>query len=403
MILTFLSNLLISGILIGIIEGGMNANAEQYTSDVFIESLADEEFIERTNMIVQTLSRLPSIEEFSPRYVAGGTVEANYQTRRNFNNLPNTVGTSIVGIDARREDAVTHLADYLVEGEYLESGESGYVLMGATLLEQYSAFSDQFEPLTNVHPGTRVKISINSGTQNSFDRTGVSDSGSSGERVEEFVVKGIIDTKVGEVSTRVFMNEPDFRRLTGRTNQYASEIAVMRATDVTDEIVQEQLVRNRLDAYAKIQTAEEAIPQFLDDIKQTFTTLGFLVGLIVSAVGAITIFIVIYINALVRRKQIGILKAVGITKKAIIISYIIQAFFYAGLGVCIALVCFYGFFVPLVDRYPIDFPFSDGIIASDLGLITPRLIIVIVATFFAGLVPSWLITRQNTLNSILGR
>jgi ABC-type lipoprotein release transport system permease subunit len=47
------------------------------------------------------------------------------------------------------------------------------------------------------------------------------------------------------------------------------------------------------------------------------------IGIVVSA---ITLFIVIFINAITRRKQIGILKGIGINSFAIEFSYLFQWF-----------------------------------------------------------------------------
>jgi len=44
-------------------------------------------------------------------------------------------------------------------------------------------------------------------------------------------------------------------------------------------------------------------------------------------VAAIVIFVIIYVNALNKKRQIGILKAIGIKQKIIINAYIIQALF----------------------------------------------------------------------------
>lgn len=404
MTLTFLSNVLISGILVGLIEGGNRANRGQYTGDVFISELPDESFIENTPALLATLDRLDAVENYTARYVAGSTVEANYKTRRNFNTLSNSVGTQIAGINPVAEESVTGLSQYLVEGEYLDENQSGYILIGSTLLERYSAFSDQFEPLKDVHPGDRVKISVTGQVSNSFDDpSGSLGQDSSASRVDEFIVKGIVDSKVGEVSIRAFMTESDFRRFTGRTSLKANEIAINLAPGFSDVEVKEILVKNGFDQYAKIRTAEEAIPKFLDDIKQTFNILGFLIGLIVAAVGAITIFIIIYINAVVRRKQIGILKGIGVRRNAIIFSYVIQALVYAFMGTGIALLLVYFVFVPLVAQNPIDFPFSDGIIAAEAGLVFGRITIVVITSLLAGFLPAWLIARRNTLDSILGR
>jgi len=404
MVLTFLSNILISGILVGLIEGGNQANRSQYTGDVFITELPDESYIENTSEILTTLDRLEDVESYTARYVAGATIEANYKTRRNFNTLPNSVGSQLAGINPITEDTVTGLSSSVIEGSYLDETQSGYILIGSTLLERYSAFSDQFEPLREIYPGDRVKLSVSGAVQNSFESPdalgGLSTTGS---RVDEFIVKGIVDSKVSEVSIRAFMTESDFRRLTGKTNLLASEIAINVVDSKTDEEFKSVLLKNGFERYAKIRTATEAIPKFLDDIRQTFNILGFLIGIIVSAVGAITIFIIIYINAVVHRKQIGILKGIGIRRNAIIYSYVIQAVVYAVVGVGIALLLVYFVFVPLVAQNPIDFPFSDGIIAADAELVTGRIIIVAVTSLIAGFLPAWLIAKRNTLDSILGR
>ena len=115
------------------------------------------------------------------------------------------------------------------------------------------------------------------------------------------------------------------------------------------------------------------------------------------------ISIVIYINALTRRKYIGILKGVGITGRSIERAYLLQAIFYAVLGVGIATVLIYAVLVPFVAANPIDFPFADGIlVAEPLGTFI-RSIVMFVVTAIAGYIPAWLIVRQNTLDSILGR
>jgi putative ABC transport system permease protein len=404
MMLTFLSNVVISGILVGLVEGGNRANREQFTGDVFLSELPDESVIENTPSLIATLQRLPFVENFSARYRTSASVEANFQTRRNFNDLPNSVNASIVGIDPESEEILTGLSELVIEGEYLDSDESGYILIGSTLLDRYSAFSDLFEPLRDVYPNDKLRLTITSvNLDGNLDQDALNQAGENVSRKDDFIVKGIVDSKVDEISTRLFVTEKDFRRLTGRTNLFANEIAIDVIPGVSDSEAKSVLVANEFDRYAEVETAQEAIPKFLDDIQTTFGTLGFLIGIIISGVGAITIFIVIYINAIVRRKQIGILKGIGVRRNAIIFSYITQAVVYAIVGVGLALLLVYFVIVPGVEQNPIDFPFSDGIVVADASLVVGRLIIVLVISLLSGLIPAWLIVRKNTLDSILGR
>ena len=132
-----------------------------------------------------------------------------------------------------------------------------------------------------------------------------------------------------------------------------------------------------------------------------------MLGNILSSIGlvvaSITIFIVIFINAITRRKFIGILKGIGINEKAIEVSYIMQSFFYALCGSVIGLIVLYGFLQPAIAAHPIDFPFSDGILVAPLGGTFFRIGLLMVTTIIAGFVPARMVVKKNTLDSILGR
>lgn len=385
MFLTFLNLVVVSGILVGLIEGSLQANAREYTGNVLISTLPDESSIDNTQTILKTIENLPTVESYSDRYLTGATIEANYQTRRDFNTLPNSFSTTLAGMHPEKEDAVTSLSSNLVEGEGLTSDESGYVLLGALMVDRYSNFSDIFEPLKNIYSGeTRVKITANGNTQ-------------------EFIVKGILQSKVDVIEQRIFMTESDYRRLTGITTLTAEEIAIKGTGALADDELKNILLTYDFDRYAKVQTAREAIPKFLDDIKATFGLLGTVIGSIGIVVASITIFIVVYINAVTRRKSIGILKGIGIQGGAIQMAYTLQALFYALVGSILAMLVIYFFLVPFIDAHPINFPFSDGILVATPQGTAIRFIVLMLVTYIAGFLPAWLIVRQNTLDSILGR
>lgn len=384
MMLTFLNLVVVNGILVGLIEGGNQANRSQYTGDVIVLAPAGETAIKRTNELVSVLDTLPQVDRYVTRELVGASVEANYKTRRDLSAERDTAGTQIAGIDPAAENAVTGLSKYVVEGEYLEPGDEGYVLLGATLLRRYSAgFGDSFDSLDGVYPGEKVKVSF-------------------GDVTRELTVKGIVDSKVGEVSFRAFMVDTELRRLSGRAGADIQEISIVAAPGVTDESLKQVIIDSGF-ADADIRTATEAIPQFLEDIKIAFALLGNIIGLIGLVVAIITIFIIVFINAITRRKYIGILKGIGIKAQAIEIAYVLQAMFYAILGSGIGFALIYIVLVPLIAANPIDFPFSDGILSAPLPSTIARWILLLVTTAIAGYIPARMIIKKNTLDSILGR
>lgn len=388
MMLTFLNLIAVSGILVGLIAGSERAVQEKSIGDLIITPLDGEEEILQAETIRKFLETIPDrVTAFSVRYQDGVQIAANYETRRDLNSEPNTIGTQAIGFNPLSEDAVTNLSDNVVEGEYFDTNESGYILLGALNLDRYTAgFADITGSLENVYPGDSVRVSLNGSTQ-------------------EFIVKGIINAKAGGVANSVYLPEKELRRLSGNFSRNADEI-VVRLTDPSPDFAMrtKQILTNQgFESYAKIRTFQEALPKFITDIKNTFNILGTFIGAIGLVVASITIFIIIFINAVSRRQQIGILKGIGIERRAIEIAYVFQSAFYAIVGSFFGALITYGFLIGYFDRNPIDFPFSDGIMVAPPEETITRFIILFVATLFAGLVPAWLIVRQNTLNSILGR
>lgn len=385
MMLTFLNLVVVSGILVGLIEGSVRAYRNQYTGDIIISTPTGEEYIEKSSTVISTINTIPGIRDYSARAVEGVSVEANYRTRRDPQEVRDTVGTRVVGLNPVVEDSVTHLSRYVVEGEYLDASDEGFVMLGSNMLEQYAPdFGEAFPTLENVNPGTRIRLTA-------------------GNNTKEFTVKGIVKSKVDETSFRAFMLENDFNRFIGRTSLNVNEIAVVVEDGVDPLQVKQAIIASGVEKYALVRLSREALPKALEDIMVTFDLLGTAISSIGLIVSSITMFIVIFVNAITRRKYIGILKGIGIRAGAIELSYVIQSLMYAVVGAGIGMIITYAFLVPLFDAHPINFPFSDGILVAPLSGTLIRLTILLVSTVIAGYIPAWMIIKRNTLDSILGR
>lgn len=385
MMLTFLNLIAVSGILVGLIAGAEKAVRAESLGDIILSELPDEDRLVETEGIVRELSSFPEIQSYSVRYRAAGTLEANYKERRNLQAERDIASVTVTGVDPIQEDAMSGLSSNVIEGEYLDPTEEGYILLGAYYVEEYAQqFGDIFDSLSGVKPGDTVRLTA-------------------GNVSKEFIIKGIIQSKVDEVSLNTYIPEREFRRLFGRIDRNADQIVIRVAESGSEVKVKDMLVASGLGEYAKIQTFDEGKPKFITDIKNTFNTLGSFIGSIGIVVASITIFIIIFINALSRQRQIGILKGIGIERRAIEVAYILQAAFYAIIGSALGALLTYGFLIGYFERNPIQFPFSDGILVAPVDETIIRFVILFTITMIAGFLPAWSIVRKNTLNSILGR
>lgn len=385
MTLTFLNLVVVRGVLVGLLQGATNNYKAHYAGDIIINKLPKKSYIENSPYIIETIKSLPGVETYTYRYAEGGTVEAGYKNKLRETDDPNYAAVSIVGIDPVREDAAMDISRFIVEGRYLAPEDTEGIMLGANMLKKYLAIeSPSITLLENVEVGDKVRVNI-------------------GEEQKEFTVVGILKSKTDEIDFRAFVNESTMRQLIGRGDFNVDEISVVMEPGTDLDFTKEMLLRSGAGEYARVQTWQESLPKFLIDIQNTFAVLGNAIGSIGLVVASITIFIVIFINAITRRKYIGILKGIGINATAIEFAYVIQSLFYAALGVIIGMALLYGLMVPFVNAHPIKFPFSDGILVAELPSTLIRAVLLMFATLIAGYIPARMVVKQNTLDAILGR
>lgn len=387
MLLTFLNLVVVTGLLVGIVDGISNLYKQQQTGDVVISTPKDKNYIEHSQDIIAFLNTLPQISELEPRYVSGGQIEANYKTRSDPNQKANATGANFFGVVPSNEDAFSHISSYVGEGSYLSDSDYDEVLIGSQLIDRYSFGGDVpgLTPLKNVYPGTKVRITV-------------------GQTVREVTVKGIIVTTANSpLATGVYMSAQELRELMGRDDFNVSQIAIRLKPGVDPAAFTNLLKGSGVSQSATVQTFDEAIPNGVAEVRNTFEQIGNAISSVGLIVAAVVIFIVIFINAVTRRKYIGILKGIGINGSAIELAYMFQSLFYAMIGAGLGLLFLYGFLVPYIGAHPIHLPISDAIIVAPVGGTMVRVTLLAVATIIAGYIPSRMIIRKNTLDSILGR
>jgi len=385
MTLTFLNLTVGRGILVGLPKGATNVYDERYSGDLIISKLRKDQFIVNDNEIEKFYSNLSGIKYISKRFLHPATLTAGYDQRLRDTEVYDSTGTVVVGLDFANEDKVTGLSRFVVEGKYPENTDTNGILIGANLLFRYSPLDSPTESnIKNLKIGDKVKLTVNG--------------------VDHFYfVRGVVKSKVSEVDRRVYLPFSEFKIVSGERDFKPEEISFKLESGVLASTLKSQFYAQGLHKLAKIQTAEESQPQFLKDIGTTFDILGNFLGAIGLVVASVTVFIVIFVNAITRRKFIGILKAIGISSSAIQISYIIQAVFYATVGSLIGMIILYTFFEPFFIKNPINFPFADGILYAPFFDSLFRFGVLILASVLSGFIPARMVVKQKTLDAILGR
>jgi putative ABC transport system permease protein len=385
MTLTFLNLVVVSGILVGLIQGSEDAQKKYAIGDMIISPFLNRNNILQTPEVEAIVKNMPGYRNHTVRYSASARVEDSYKETVKPGEKKGGAGVPILGINPLEENRFSGVSKFVLRGEYLNDNDADSILIGKNFLYEFTPIdAPGFESLKNTDVGSRVRLT-------------------SGNVQKEYFVKGILSSKVDTFDFSVVMLASEARKLSNQTDINASSIAIQLQPNFDPNIAKQFLLDSGVDKYARVQTAEEAFPKFLQDIKATFGILGSAISGIGLVVASITIFIVIFVNAITRRRYIGILKGIGINKSAILYSYIYQATLYASAGIALGMIVVFAFIKPYFAANPINFPFSDGILVATLSGSLGRAGILLITTMIAGYIPANIVIKQNTLSAILGR
>ena len=221
MMLTFLNLVATSGFLVGIIEGSSRGYKEQWTGDLIITNRNEKSYIEHTSEIESVISSFPQIKSYTKRIISGAKIEANWWEKRKESDA-NIVSNQIAGIDPEEENAATQLSKEVVEGEWLKPGDARGIVIGSSYLKEYSRVADLVALLHDVHPGSIVRVTV-SGKQTVIgspapqdNMTAKPDNSISNSVTQDFIVRGIINSKVQFVSSRAYILDSELKKMLGK-------------------------------------------------------------------------------------------------------------------------------------------------------------------------------------------
>jgi putative ABC transport system permease protein len=338
--------------------------------NLVVEPSKNQIYINNASELQKKIGRIPGVTGVAPRYSTGATLVHK-------GNVVNSVLYAIVPDD---EKAVLKTATKVVSGEFLSSGDTDQVVLGYQLAGQQDEKLDVIPSLGGVQVGQTIMITFNNGV------------------TRPYRIKGIVHSGSFDADSNAFITKKEYESVLGLDNK-ANQILVK-----TQETGNENMMRNTLMSFGvqeKIWTWEEKSANFLNQIIGSFNIIN-LIGTVVSLVIAIiVIFIVIFINTVYRRKQIGILKAIGIDRTIIIKSYIFQALFIFAIGTILGGI-FLSLILALLATNPIVFPGGPVAPVVDPMLIVRSIISLLIVSIIAGYVPAWITTKEDILSAIRG-
>ncbi len=368
MAMSFLSITFFAAIIDGLgyeFEEGM---IEGLTGHLMIEPAEDNLYLENTGSLVKNIKRIPGIVGVAPRLES--SVVATYKNTE--------MGIPVFFIDPRDELKVSNFHESMVLGEYLSEKDSDELIIGADLIQSYASEDDTQKRL-DVNVGDTIRLSFSNGY------------------VKDYKVKGIFKTGSKFSDDKILINYGEYNNIF-HTENVASKILIKLPERGSEDYYKQKIIDLGVtDQINPWQTKMGAVKQFVGSLQITNQITGF-IGLLTAFA---TIYIIIFINVTNKRKQIGILKAVGIKKEIILGSYVFQSLIYGVVGVIVGNIVMQGL-LALLTMHPLAMPIGDVVpILTTERLITTS-ITLIFASIIAGFFPSKKAADDNILDAIFG-
>jgi putative ABC transport system permease protein len=384
MSLSFANLLLTPSILSGVTNTLNQQQIDTLYGNIVIDPPSTEHYLTNVSLIKKKIEQIPGITGVSPHLNSNALIEYRWKEKVSPSDKGESGTWAVIGIEPAREINVTTIHEHIIQGNYLSETDRDEIILGVEIAGGDRAQTADFLTLQGVKVGEKVRLTYCNGVQ------------------REYRVKGIFQAKEMTQADRLaFVTMPEMASVLGRQiyNDRASQILVRISHGIKeDQIIQEI---NSLGINAEVRSWSE-YGGAVEGIVSSFDIITSLIGTIGLVVAGIVMFIVIYINVINKRRQIGILRAIGIKRDVIIGSYLTQALFYAILGIVFGGLIFGYGIQPYFELHPLDLPVGQVSLAIRAITISSAVLGILFAAVLAGLIPVTSITRQRIIEAIWG-
>lgn len=376
--LAFFNLMFVSGFLSGFSEGIMQSMIDTTTAHVIVmpqDEPTRKEFIPEARSVRAQIGTIPGVIATTSHYQMGGSFSYDREKDGKFE----YVSAPVIGVNQVEEKEVLSVHEKMVAGEFPDDLKEDEIVLGANLAGGYG--TKQTADLGGAVIGDKVRVLYSNGV------------------MRDYTIRGVFKITMGSVSGTAFVSAKEAEAVLS-TYDNASEILVR--VDTSRGTLEEYM--GRIGEIAPSLRLEKYTDRLatVGILVSAFRIISLIVTVISVIVAAVTLFVMIYVNAVSKRRQIGILKAIGIKESIIELSYVIQSLFYTAFGIVIGLVIVFWGVVPLLEVRPIPMPYGNAILFYTSFGILINIASLIVAGILAGFIPAKIVARENVLKSIWG-
>ena len=361
--------ILLPSIISGSVELFNEQTIDYQTSDIQVRPSEGEQYIGRVGTLLETINRVPGVRRASARHAIGATLLARNRS----------VSVPITALNPRDEVEVTRIHERMKDGEFFSGGERGEILVGQFVAGNEDTRRDLFASLGGVRVGERCTVAFANGV------------------TREYVIKGIYETRSYLADYTALVTWEELESVIGGPVDQATEVLVRTDRAHDPAVVKRGLLEAGVQE--EVKTWREAITSTVEDSIETFGIINGISMLVSLVIAVVVIFIVITIKAMNQRRQIAILKAIGIHRGVIIRSYLLQVLVICTLGTIGGLVAV-GALEAWFSAHPLVFPDGELVPRFEPAALVENAAWLFLVSLVAGYIPAWRITREKILSAM---
>lgn len=335
--------------------------------DVFV--MDDEDYITRSDSaLIDFLESFPYVEAATPRLydIASMNATKNGKTIEEFR-------ISLVGVKPVQDIRTSTVSDHVTNPQFIPTRSS--IVLGEMVARD----------LGGLEIGDKVDVKI-------VDRWGK-------DNVKQFTVSNVVSI-YGAFGFDTYIHIDILREMMDRQGETGGILVKLYNREDTNEFMQILSQYLKEDDY-EIQDLEEAADDILARVRSGISMIE-PIGFFSLTSSGMIIFAIQTMAVNTKTKQIGILRAIGIQKKDVLVIFLIQGMLIGGIGAILGTVVGLGF-ATFMDAA--DFRFGDDVsipleINYDWTKITQTALTALLLSTLGALVPAFLATKISPIEAM---
>jgi putative ABC transport system permease protein len=347
--------IVLTGLLDGVNENLVERAIETSSAHLSIYPNDMDRYIEGLGIKEKKMDGLSQIVGYSPRINAGGAISYKDKSK----------SIKIMALDPSKENKVTTILTKIDSGATLEDKND--------ILVSYRVAND-----LKIKVGDQASILFENGN------TAV------------FKIKGILRTGTAMDLNTVVMNFEDAQEQLGLNNK--ASIIMIKLLDKNLATAYKTRVSQEL-GVQKVKEWKQEVESIIST-SETFRGIANTINAVGLFASAISVGVILYITVLHKRRQIGILKAIGLKDSQVLSIYVVQATLIGTIGVALGDVIGYA-----GTKFLEAHPFADPVVGNMAPRFYPYLIynaslITLLVVILASLYPAIIAARMNIIKAI---